>query len=162
MSGELRDAMRRTEERKQAAGLPQVSQLEGDDFMAMVRRIFVGLDLDIEEVLELSAEQRARAMGTVMLSGLGPGLLGAAFWLEGLLAGLLLMDARNLEIDGGGGTTCLASLDPVTEGSARRIGRACPSSCGSRPKRAASTFRRSTASSGRRIPSATITSPPTK
>jgi hypothetical protein len=103
MSGELHDALRRAHERKEAAGLAQAVGKDEAEVEATARRLFVGLDIDIDELLEVANQQQVRALTAAMLSGMGPGMLGAAMWLEGLLAALLLMDKRANEIDGGGG-----------------------------------------------------------
>lgn len=101
--GEIRESVSRAGERKEAAGLGQAVGKGDTEVEATARRLFVGLDIDIDELMEVASEQRVRALATVVTSGMGPGMLGAAMWLEGLLAALLLMDARNLDSGGGGG-----------------------------------------------------------
>jgi hypothetical protein len=111
--GELRTAVKRANDRKEAAGLGQAAGKPEAEVEATARRLFVGLDIDLEELLEVATEQRMRAFTTVFATGMGPGMIGAAMWLEGLLAALLLMDARNLDIDGGGGGGTLKPFPPA-------------------------------------------------
>jgi hypothetical protein len=95
VSGEIESAIKRLEERKLASGVvgDKYGELQGED---ATRRVFSGLDLDIDEVFEVH-----RIMARTVLGGLAEGnnavLVGAGMWFDGLVTGLLIAEARQRE-----------------------------------------------------------------
>jgi hypothetical protein len=98
--GEIRAAMERMRERKEAVGLSAENPaVEGTlkDAAELIGRIFSGLDLEPLELLEQGENVRESSWMAVLLGVAPPGQIAAACWLDGLGVGLLIAERRARE-----------------------------------------------------------------
>lgn len=95
MSGEIEAAVDRLKERKAAASIDVSGFGEAVD-VEVFRRIWSGLDLDMDEVLERAQSVRYSAFGSLS-SGMNAVDVVAGYWFDGIATGLLIAEARARE-----------------------------------------------------------------
>lgn len=95
MAGEISEAIDRLEARKDAGGLnmQQAGQIVGED---VTRRVWSGLDINLDEVDEIKREIAVSILGGI-LEGNHPVTVGTGMWFDGLATGLLIAEARDRE-----------------------------------------------------------------
>lgn len=96
-AGEIKAAAERYQKRLDAAGMNASVLGEGSEAIeAAFRRAASGLDIDPEEVRE-AASQEAPAILVASLAGLSPVAIATGQWVNGLIVGLLVAEARQRE-----------------------------------------------------------------
>jgi hypothetical protein len=93
VSGEIRIAAQRMEDRKEAAQIPGMGGMVAED---TARMIFSGVGLDFDEIMELTPRVKATILAG-LVRGLAPTAMGAGLYFDGIVTGLLIAEARDRE-----------------------------------------------------------------
>jgi hypothetical protein len=89
VAGEFHDAIIRYQERREAAGKSHGDRSDYDEMAVM----WSGLDLDIAEMVDIKVPIAASALDG-MMRGMAPHGVAASMYLDGMVVGLLIAEAR--------------------------------------------------------------------
>lgn len=98
MSGEIEAASQRLRDRVDAADLAGAvaKGIDEAEAEATLRRMFSGLDLDFDELQEVTRQRQMQGNLVMLMSGKA-GMVAATFFTEGIVVGLLIAEARQRE-----------------------------------------------------------------
>jgi len=87
--GRVLDGVATARERKVAAGLHSFIPRSEAEAKAVVRRIFVGFDIDVDELWEVRSVM-GQGAAALTFAGIPAVEVGGTAWIDGLIVGLIL------------------------------------------------------------------------